>query len=92
MQQKVSLQITASGGIRMLHSDKVDLRQFGKVDVSRASHVEFDHTYQEWVVTSAKTGQILWSERKRADALKWEAEYYSPTGKGWKELTEEKAG
>ena len=87
----VTLQITAQGGVAMLHDDAVDLRQFGTVQVRRASNVEFDEQHQVWTVYSAKTGKALRSAITRAGALAWEKAHYSPTGPGWAELTGETA-
>ncbi len=86
-QQKIVLEITAVGGARMLHDDAVDLRELGDVEVTRASHVEFDNKLKVWTVVSAKTGLLLNTFETRADALAWEKDYYSPTGRGWAELT-----
>ena len=84
----ISLQITAQGGIAMLHDDAVDLSEFGEIEVSRASHVEFSNALQTWVVVSAATLAVLRDDFKtRAEALAWEKEFYSPSGLGWAELT-----
>ena len=83
----IQLEITASGGIRMLHDDAVDLRELGKVRVVRASHVEFDNKAGDWTVRSAKDRRLLHRAQTRASALAWEKKFYSPSGKGWKELT-----
>lgn len=71
----IAIEITAAGGVRMLHDDAVDLGQLGEVEVSRASHVEFssgkpDRTdlfvfgssvvpERGWYVQSAKTLEFL---------------------------------
>lgn len=83
----VKLQITAQGGVRMLQDDAVDLRKLGKVIVTRASHVEFCNDSQTWYVQSARTGKYLYRAQTRAKALAWEKRFYSPSGKGWKEMT-----
>lgn len=70
----------------MLHSDEIDLREFGQIEVTRASHVEFDNVRGQWTVTSAKTGQLLNAFDTRKAALEWESNYYSPSGAGWREL------
>lgn len=86
----IALQITAEGGVQMLQDDTVDLRQFGQVHMERASHVEFSDTTQLWYVESAKTGKVLKDDfPTRAAALAWEKSYYSPSGEGWAELTQE---
>lgn len=87
----ISLQITPEGGIQMLQDDAIDLTQFGQVEVSRASHVEFCNREQGWYIESAKTGERLASGFKtRGEAITWEKNYYSPSGAGWAELTEDK--
>lgn len=83
----VKLQITAQGGVRMLQDDAVDLRKLGKVIVTRASHVEFCNRTQKWYVQSARTKKYLYRAQTRAQALAWEKRFYSPSGKGWRELT-----
>lgn len=87
----ITLQVTPEGGIQMLHDDAVDLTELGEIEMSRASHVEFDNQKQGWFVQSAKTLKILAEGFKtRAEALTWEKKFYSPDGDGWAELTGEK--
>jgi hypothetical protein len=86
----IKLQLTPSGCIRMLWDDAIDLKQFGPVEVSRASHVEFDNETGLWYVQSAKTLKVLKDDfTTRVKALAWEKVHYSPGGAGWHELTEE---
>ncbi len=87
----ISLQIGADGSVAMLQDDDLDLRQFGEVEITRASHVEFDNAKQLWFVQSAKTLKFLYWAKTRIEALAWEKEWYSPNGYGWKELTQEVA-
>lgn len=94
----IQIQITAAGGVQMLHSDAVDLSALGEIKVCRASHVEYsDGAFPErvagrrrgWYVQSAKTLITLADGfETRAEALAWEKQHYSPTGDGWTELTE----
>lgn len=91
---RVELQITAQGGIQMLHSDAVNLADFGPgVEIRRASHVEPYTTGSgqvRWMVVSAKTDRLLQPGfETREAALTWEKSHYSPTGPGWSELTGE---
>jgi len=88
----IALQITAQGGVLMLHDDVADLAQLGPVEIIRASHVEFSNAIQRWIVVSAKTLDVLRADfLTRAEALAWEKQFYSPSGEGWKELTEEES-
>jgi len=90
MSKEIELEITATGGVQMLADDSLDLRDMGEVKTKRASHVEFDNDKQCWFVQSAKTLEILKDGfSNRGEALAWEKEYYSPSGKGWDELTQE---
>ena len=90
---EIQIELTKEGGIRMLHSDEVDLDEFGEVQVERASHVEFSSGKgrcpgRGWYVQSAKTKEYLAAGFKtRQEALAWEKQHYSPTGAGWAELT-----
>lgn len=84
---EINLEITAAGGIQMLHDDRVDLSVFGKIETKRASHVEFSNEFQEWYCASAKTGDVLHWAKTRSAALDWERKHFSPSGAGWKELT-----
>lgn len=83
----IILELSADGGLAMLHDDAVDLAQFGQVLVSRASNVEFSNEAQAWFVQSALTGKMLREDFKtRKEALDWEHDHYSPGGQGWGEL------
>jgi len=70
-----------------LHDDSIDWSQLGKVKVKRASHVEFNNKTGKWFVRSAKTKKMIKDDfNSRLGALAFERKYYSPGGKGWKEL------
>jgi len=84
----IKLELTANGCIRMLWDDAVDVGALGPVEVTRASHVEFNNATKCWEVKSAKTLKVLRDNFKsRKDALAWEKVYYSPGQAGWRELT-----
>lgn len=78
--------VTKEGGVQMLHDDVAALETLGKVEISRASHVEFDNEKQKWFVQSAKTMKVLGFFDSRELALAWERDFYSPGGDGWQEL------
>ena len=86
--KEIQLEITSTGGVRMLHDDAIDLSEFGKVNVKRASHVEYADDPAGWYVQSAETLIVVKSGMKtRAEALAWEKQHYAPSGAGWTELT-----
>ena len=83
------LEILPNGNVRSLYSNKIDLSKLGCQTIRRASHVEFNNESRMWQVRSAKTMKLLFATQgTREDALEWETDYYSPEGKGWKELIE----
>ena len=99
---EIAVQITAHGGLAMLHDDAVDLSEFGNVRVSRASHVEYSTgewvrvsgcpvlAPRGWFVMSARRMEVIASGFKtRAEALAFEKQHYSPGGAGWPELMED---
>lgn len=86
----MTLEVTTDGNIRCLYTDEIDLPQLGRLQVSRASHVEFDNYLRRWTVTSVKTGKRLHLAQTREQALDWERQYYSPGGRGWDELTKDR--
>jgi hypothetical protein len=86
--KEIKLEITSVGGIQMLHDDDVNLAEFGKIEVTRASNVEFNNDKGAWYVQSAKTLIVLKDDfATRQEALAWEKVHYSPGGLGWNELT-----
>ncbi len=84
----VMIEILPNGNVRSLYCDRIDLTKIGKATICRASHIEFNNKSRMWEVRSAKTKSLLFATQGgREDALDWEAQHYSPTGAGWKELT-----
>jgi hypothetical protein len=66
--------IRPDGTIEGLHTDIVPLQTLGRLNVTRATNVEFDSERQQWVV-SLPNGTELYSHPNREVALKWEREY-----------------
>ncbi len=91
-----TLRITVDGTIRGLWADEVDWRRLGRVQVKRASHVEFDGRRQLWYVRLARPlgwwrwvlqtllrrscGEIVHWSASRAAALAWEREWFGAAG------------
>lgn len=66
--------IRPDGTIEGLHTDIVPLQELGRLNVTRATNVEFDCGRQEWIVT-LPSGQETYANVRREEALKWEREY-----------------
>jgi hypothetical protein len=84
----MTLEVMPNGTIRCLYTNEVNLAELGRLNINRASHVEFDNHLRRWVVTSAKTEKRLHSAATREEALEWEHQYYSPGGGGWEEISD----
>ncbi len=70
------IRVHPNGSIDTLYTDLIDLGKLGKMDVSRASHIEFNNETQVWEVTDAETGEIVDYAPTRETALIFEHEYY----------------
>lgn len=71
-----NLYLLPDGTVKGLHTDLIDLSTMGRLQVERASQVEFDPTIQEWVVVNAGDGVQLFQHRRRKAALDFEREHY----------------
>lgn len=69
------LLVTPDGTIKGLYTECIDLSKFGKLHVTRASHVEFDSDCQEWVVT-LPDGKEIYRNKSREKALLFEKDYF----------------
>ena len=61
--------IGPDGVIRGLYTDDVPWKVLGRIQVRRASTVEFDETGQGWIVTILETREILGPFARRRDAI-----------------------
>ena len=66
--------IRPDGVIEGLYSDAVPLNNLGRLNVKRATHVEFDEVCQEWIVM-LPDGKKIYSNPSREEALDWERNY-----------------
>jgi hypothetical protein len=72
----LKIMIAPGGIVRCLHTDIIDLRKLGRLEVERASNVEFNDKTQAWEV-SLPDGKLLQGGFARRDqALAWEREYF----------------
>lgn len=67
--------IKDDGDVDCLYTDKINLKEIGKLDVSRASTVEWDNDIQGWVVDILIDGHKIGPFDSREDALCAEVEY-----------------
>lgn len=63
------LVITTDGGIEAVYADQLARRSIGKMEVTRASNVEFEPERQEWVASFLDGTSISHKEREKAIEL-----------------------
>lgn len=68
------LVIDPDGTVRSLYTDKIPLRELGKLTVDRASQIEFDHATQTWYV-EFPDGRRLTNFASRDEAIACEVSH-----------------
>ena len=75
MTTELELVVDAGGGVRCIYGEELDLRKFGKLQITRASHVEPD-TDGYWCADMGPVGgPVLGPFKNRTDALGAEREW-----------------
>ena len=71
---KTTLRINPGGTIDCLYTEAIDLRELGKLEISRATDIRFNSQTQQWDVHAAgeNSDQVLFSNPSRSECLRWE--------------------
>lgn len=69
------LTVTTNGEAGCLYSELIDLSSIGKLEVSRASNIEFNHEKQQWEVKV--DGKVLFKNASRAVCHAWEIQHFN---------------
>jgi hypothetical protein len=70
------LTFTPEGTVQCLWTEIVPLHELGRLEIQRASNVEFNSSRQHWEVHS-RTGRLLYSHRSRTNCLAWEHSFFN---------------
>jgi hypothetical protein len=62
-----------TGAGTCLYTELIDLNQIGRLEVTRATSIEFNNKSQFWEVKNRK-GTVLYFSRSRTACLAWENE------------------
>lgn len=66
----------SSGAGACLYSEVIDLQSIGSLEITRASHIEFNNTTQRWEVKNLR-GNVLFFAKTRTACVEWEHENLS---------------
>jgi hypothetical protein len=75
MTSEMELVVDAEGGVRCIYDEALDLREIGKLQITRASHVEPDRDGFWWADMGPSSGPVLGPFRSRTEALQAEREW-----------------
>ena len=70
------LKFDSAGLGHCLYTELVDLAAIGRLEISRASNIEFNQPTQEWEVRDLE-GQVLFSHASRSVCLDWENQHFN---------------
>ena len=66
---EMELVVGVDGGVRCIYDETLDLRALGKLQITRASHVEPDAEGYWWADMGPSGGPVLGPFRSRTEAL-----------------------
>jgi hypothetical protein len=69
MSSEMELVVDAGGDVRCIYGEELDLREIGKLQITRASHVEPDMDGFWWADMGPVDGPVLGPFKNRTEAL-----------------------
>ena len=72
MSFEMELVVGCDGGVRCIYDETLDLREIGKLQITRASHVEPDRDGFWWADMGPVDGPVLGPFKNRTEALQAE--------------------
>ena len=69
MSSEMELVVDAGGDVRCVYGEELDLRELGKLQITRASHVEPDRDGFWWAYMGPVDGPVLGPYGSRSEAL-----------------------
>ncbi len=79
MTSEMELVVDDGGSVRCIYDEALDLREIGKLQITRASHVEPDRDGFWWADMGPSGGPTLGPFTSRTEALGAEREWLLPT-------------
>jgi hypothetical protein len=75
MSTEMELVVDAGGDVRCIYDETLDLREIGRLQITRASHVEPDNEGYWWADMGPSGGPVLGPYGSRSEALEAEREW-----------------
>jgi hypothetical protein len=75
MSSEMELVVDAGGDVRCVYGEELDLRELGRLQITRASHVEPDRHGHWWADMGPVDGPALGPFWSRSEALRVEREW-----------------
>ena len=79
MTSDMELVVGTDGGVNCIYGEELDLREIGKLQITRASHVEPDRDGFWWADMGPVDGPVLGPFKSRTEALGAERGWLSET-------------
>ena len=73
----IQISFTPDGIAHCLWTDAISLHELGRLEITRASNIEFNNATQQWEVKDRK-GKGRFIARSRSACLEWEQENLQP--------------
>jgi hypothetical protein len=73
----IQISFTPDGIAHCLWTDAISLHELGRLEITRASNIDFNNSDQQWEVQDRK-GRIRFFSKSRSDCLEWEQQNLQP--------------
>jgi len=67
----INIQFNPNGTAHCLWTDAISLHELGRLEITRASEIEFNNATQQWEVRDCK-GKVRFIAKSRRACLEWE--------------------
>lgn len=76
---KTTLRFNPGGQVDCLYTEAIDLQKLGKLEITRATDIRYDHATQQWQVHDSESDAVLYSSPSRNECLSWENQNLQPS-------------
>ena len=73
----ITIAFNPDGTAQCLWTEALPLHELGRLEITRASNIEFNNTTQQWEVSDRK-GKVRFFARSRSACFEWEQRYLQP--------------